>query len=144
MRKVNISNLVGLEAFEGGFYHKRFVEDSLKQRVKVLKHLSAEDIVKVASIIGGEVVDLKIGESTDWAIMVKPLPALEIFYILQRCEPEFEDKIHVLFSRDALNLGIPAEDVAGFVVLYSNVLIYAARKVRNDLPKISRYIWAWS
>ena len=140
MRKVNVSNLVGLDAFEGGFYHKKFVEESLKQRTEILKHLSAEDMVKVAAIVGGEVVDLKIGEATDWAIMVKPLPNLEIFYILQRGEPEFEDRIHVLFSKDVLNLGIPAEDVADLVVLYANALIYAARKVRNDLPKISRYL----
>ncbi|MGP3666853.1 MAG: DUF3786 domain-containing protein [Candidatus Bathyarchaeota archaeon] len=140
MRKVNISNLVGLEAFEGGFYHKKFVEESLKERTKVLKHLSIEDMIKIVPIVGGEVVNLKIGESTDWAVMVKPIPSFEIFYILQRGEPEFEDKIHVLFSKDALNLGIPAEDVADFVVLYANALIYAAKKVKSDLPKISRYL----
>jgi len=35
MRKIDVSNLVGLEAFEGRTVHKKFVRESLKQRVEI-------------------------------------------------------------------------------------------------------------
>jgi len=36
MRKIDVSNLVGLEAFEGRTVHKKFIRESLKQRVEIL------------------------------------------------------------------------------------------------------------
>lgn len=140
MRKIDVSNLVGLEAFEGGTVHKKFVRESLKQRVEILKHLTKEDVGKIVELIGGEVVDFKLDESTDWVVMVKPFKGFEIYYLLQRGEPEFEDQLTVLFSKESLNWKITAEDVSDFVILYANVLIYAAKKIRKDLPKLGVYL----
>ncbi len=140
MRKINGSSLVGLEAFEGGSVHKKFVTESLKSRTEILKHLTKEDMEKVVKLVGGEIVDFKLDESTDWVVTVKPFQNFEIYYLLQRGEPEFEDRLLVLFSKKSLEWKIPAEDVSDFVILYANVLIYAAKKVKENLPKISQYL----
>lgn len=140
MHKINVSNLVGLEAFEGGSVHKKFVTESLKSRTKILKHLTREDMKKVVKLIGGELVDFKLDESTEWVVSVKPFKNFEIYYLLQRGEPEFEDRLLVLFSKSSLEWRIPAEDVSDFAILYANILVYAAKKVRKNLPKISQYL----
>ena len=79
MRKIDVSNLVGLEAFEGRTVHKKFVRESLKQRVEILKHLIKEDVGKIVELVSGEVVDFKLDESTDRVVMVKPFKDFEIY-----------------------------------------------------------------
>jgi len=138
---VDKSSLVDIRAFEGGHAHHRFIEESLKQRMEVLKRISREDAFKVAEALGASVVDLKIDDATEWAIKFTPFKGLDIYFVMQRYSPEFEDRLLVFYDRRALDLGVPAEDASDFTVLYANAMIYAARKVLGkELPRLSRYL----
>lgn len=140
MRQVNKSDLIGIESFEGGSAHKKFVNTSLKARLEILQLISQDEMERIVKIVGGELADCKIDDTTVWTATVKPMLKFEIFYFLQKGEPEFENQLVTLYSKDAVEIGIPAEDVADFTILYANALIYAAKKIKIDLPKISRYL----
>ncbi|NIN53741.1 MAG: hypothetical protein GTN80_11820 [Nitrososphaeria archaeon] len=140
MRKVDKSRLRGLDAFEGGREHKKQLQNALSQRVKILRLIEENEVEAIAEFVGGEVVDCKIDDATEWVIAFRPLPILEIYYFLQRYSPEFEDSVVTFYSREALDLEISAEDVTQFTILYANALIYSAKKRKGDLPKLSRYL----
>ncbi len=140
MRRVERINIVGIEAFEGGLPHKKFVNACLKERLSILNLISSTEMEQIVKIVGGELVDFKLDETTVWTVVIDPLPKFEIFYLLQRGAPEFEDQLLALYSKDTVEIGIPAEDISDFTVLYANALIYAAKKIRPDLPRISRYL----
>ena len=140
LRKVDKTNLIGIEVFEGGLAHKKFVNSSLEARLKILQVISPEEMGKIVEIVGGELVDCKIDDATEWTAVVRPLHKFEIYYFLQKRAPEFENAILALYSKDSEEIGIPAEDVATFTILCNNAFIYAAKKIKANLPKISRYL----
>lgn len=133
--------LISIRELEGGLTHDRFLRNAVQQRIKAFKELNPEEVKIVAIAIGGKVVDFKIDDSTAWAIAVTPIPGFHIVYCMQKYSPEFEDTIEVLFSRKALELGIPAEDASEWAILYMNAMIYAIRRVLGKKDeKISRYL----
>jgi len=141
MENRGISHLVSLKNFEGGLVHDRAVKAALKLRLEVLRHIVRSEAEQVINSIGGKLVNIRIDDATDWAVYVEPLPKFEIYYFLQRYSPEFEDSLMALYSKESLELGISAEDVTQFTILYANALIYYAKKIlKKDLPKISRYL----
>jgi len=135
------SDLIDIRGFEGGQAHHRFLEESLRQRLIIIKHLNRDDARKVAEALGGEVVDFKIDEATEWALKFTPFKGFDIYFILQRYSPEFEDRLMAFYNKDAPNIGVPAEDASDFTILYANAIIYAARRVLSkELPRLSRYL----
>jgi hypothetical protein len=139
--RVEPSSLIDIRGFEGGQAHHRFVSEALRQRLIIIGRLSREDASKVAAALGGELVDLKIDEATEWALKFTPFKGFEVYFVLQRYSPEFEDRLLAFYNKEAPSLGIPAEDASDFTVLYANAIIYAAKRVSGkELPKISRYL----
>lgn len=138
---MNLEELTNITSFEGGLVHLNFLKQSLKIRAEILKYISREDAEKLAKVCGGELVDFKIDDSTDWCIRFTPLPGFEIYIFMQRCSPEFEDAIVALYSKKAIDWGIPAEDIAEWTILFVNAMIYACRrKLNKNIPKISQYL----
>ena len=138
---LNRKDFVSIREFEGGLAHDRFLRNAIQLRVKALKDLTPDEAKVVAMAIGGRLVDFKIDDATAWAIAVTPLPGFHIVYCMQKYSPEFEDTIEVLFSRKALEFGIPAEDASEWAILYMNAMIYAIRRVlKKDVERISQYL----
>ena len=141
MQRIDKSSLVGLAAFEGGSVHEELVKRAMAFRVQIIKQLTSIEVAEVANYMGGRLVDCKIDEATAWTLGLRPFAEFEIYYFLQRYAPEFEDSIHVMYPREALEIGLPGEDVATLTILFANAVVYCARKVlRRELPRISRYI----
>jgi hypothetical protein len=133
--------LVSIREFEGGVAHDRFLKNAVQLRVKALKDLTLEEVKVVAMAIGGRLVDFKIDDATAWAVAVTPLPGFNIVLCMQKYSPEFEDTMEVLFSRKAVEFGIPAEDASEWAILYLNAMIYAVRRVlKKDVERISHYL----
>ncbi|MEM1546370.1 MAG: hypothetical protein QXY40_09145 [Candidatus Methanomethylicia archaeon] len=138
---MSLKDLIDITSFEGGLVHLNFLKQSLKIRTEPLKHISRVEAEKIAEICGGELVDLRIDDSTDWCVKFTPLPNFEIYIFMQRYSPEFEDSILALYSRGTLNWGIPAEDIAEWTILFVNAMIYACRrKLDKNIPRISHYL----
>lgn len=134
-------DLVSIREFEGGYAHDRFLKSAVQLRVRALKDLTPEEVKVVAMAVGGRVVDFKIDDATSWAIAVTPFPGFHIIYCMQKYSPEFEDTIEVLFSRKAVEFGIPAEDASEWAILYLNAMIYAVRRIlKKDVERISHYL----
>ena len=141
LQRIDKSTLVGLSAFEGGAVHEGLVNRAMAFRVQIIKQLTSSEIVKVADYMGGRLVDCKIDEATAWTLGLRPFDGFEIYYFVQKYAPEFADNIHVMYSKDALEIGLPGEDVASLTILFANAVIYCARKILGrELPKISRYL----
>jgi hypothetical protein len=133
--------LVSIRELEGGVAHDRFLKNAVQLRVKALKDLTLEEVKVVAMAIGGRLVDFKIDDATAWAVAVTPLPGFNIVFCMQKYSPEFEDTMEVLFSRKAVEFGIPAEDASEWAILYLNAMIYAVRRVlKKDVERISHYL----
>lgn len=133
--------LVSIRELEGGVAHDRFLKNAVQLRVKALKDLTLEEVKVVAMAIGGRLVDFKIDDATAWAVAVTPLPGFNIVLCMQKYSPEFEDTMEVLFSRKAVEFGIPAEDASEWAILYLNAMIYAVRRVlKKDVERISHYL----
>lgn len=136
-----LENLTGITEFEGGLAHRRFIESALEQRLTILASITKEEMAVVAKALNAELVDCKLDEATEWVVRVKPLPYLEIYYFLQKYSPEFPDVLKVLYSKEAKEWGLPAEDISDFTILYANAIIYTAKKVlKKNLPQLSRYL----
>jgi len=141
LQKVDKSTLVGLAAFEGGSVHEGLVKRALAFRVRIIRELISSEVARVANYMGGRLVDCKIDEATDWTFAVRPFATFEIYYFLQRYAPEFEDSIQVMYPKEALEIGLPGEDVATLTILFANAVVYCARKILGrELPKVSRYL----
>jgi len=141
LQRIDKSTLIGLAAFEGGSVHEELVKRAMAFRVRIIKQLASSEVAQVADYMGGRLVDCKIDEATAWTLRVHPFDGFEIYYFLQKYAPEFEDNIHVMYSKDALELRLPGEDVASLTILFANALVYCARKILGrELPRISRYL----
>lgn len=132
--------LIGIASFEGGLVHERFLRTQVKKRASILSRLGSDDIKDVAEKLGLKLKDLKIDPATEWCVVASPFKGFDIYFFLQRYSPEFEDVIRVLFSKGFLELELPAEDVCHLTLLYLNLMIYTARLLGKDLPKISEYL----
>lgn len=141
MQRIDKSTLIGLAAFEGGSVHEGLVKRAMAFRVWIIKQLTCSEVAQVADYMGGRLVDCRLDEATAWTLGLRPFDGFEIYYFLQRYAPEFEDNIHVMYSKDALEMGLPGEDVASLTILFANAVVYCARKILGrELPRISRYL----
>ena len=107
--------------------HKR----EMAIRTKDLRLVTKEMVQRIATAVDGQVVDLIIDSATDWAIMMKPLNNLKIYYILQRYSPEFEDEVLTLYDKETMSIGIPVDDLYDFTRLCANALVRAARNIQT-------------
>jgi hypothetical protein len=119
--------LVSLQEIEGAVSpHKKQIEMALKARKAALDYVN--DVAKLAEFIGGRVESLDIGE--DWAISKEIFPGVNIFFVFNRADEEFESRLKVLFSGDRLKI-MSGEDLAVFAIFYSTHMV---RFVRESNP----------
>jgi len=107
--------------------HKR----EMAVRTKDLRLVTKAMAQQIATLVGGKLVDLTIDSATDWAIMMKPLKNLEIYYVLQRYSPEFDDEVLTLYGKATTSIGIPVDDLYDFTRLCANALVRAARNIQK-------------
>jgi hypothetical protein len=134
MKKVEKSQVLAMK--ELGYGQGCYAIDSMHKRemavrIKDLKLVTKAMAQQIASIVGGKSVDLTIDSATDWAIMMKPLNNLKIYYVLQRYSPEFEDEVLTLYGKETTSIGIPIDDLYDFTRLCANALVRAARNVQT-------------
>lgn len=84
---------------------------------------------KIASLVGGKLVDLTLDSATDWTIKIEPISNLRIYYVLQRYSPEFEDEVIALYSKETASIEIPIDDLYDFTRLCANALVRAAKNI---------------
>ncbi|MGD0450438.1 MAG: hypothetical protein ABSA79_05190 [Candidatus Bathyarchaeia archaeon] len=132
MEKIELSQVLSLK--EMGYGESCFAIDSMHKRemairtkdLRLVNKLMAE---KIASLVGGKLVDLTIDSATDWAIMMEPISNLRIYFVLQRYSPEFEDEVRALYGRAAAGIGIPIDDLYDFTRLCANALVRGAKNI---------------
>jgi hypothetical protein len=105
--------------------HKR----EMAIRTKDLRLVNKAMAEKIASFVGGKLVDLTLDSATDWAIMMEPINNLRIYYVLQRYSPEFEDEVIALYGKETASIGIPIDDLYDFTRLCANALVRAAKNI---------------
>jgi len=119
--------LINLQQIEGAVSpHQKQIDMALKARKEALEYVS--DVSKLADFIGGRVESLGIGE--DWAVSKEIFPGVQVFYLFNHADDEFQSQLKVLFSGDRIKM-MRGEDLAGFVILY---LIHMLRYVRDSNP----------
>jgi hypothetical protein len=119
--------LIGLQEIEGAISpHQKQIDMALKARKEALKYVT--DVSKLAEFIGGRVESLGMGE--DWAISKEIFPGVEVFFIYNRADDEFQSNLKVLFSGYRIKL-MKGEDLAVFVIFYVNHML---RYVRDSNP----------
>ena len=134
MEKIEKSQVLAMK--ELGYGQSGYAVDSMHKRemairTKDLRLVNKAMAERIASLVGGKLVDLTIDSATDWAIMMKPLKNLEIYYVLQRYSPEFEDEVLTLYGKETTSIGIPVDDLYDFTRLCANALVRAARNIRT-------------
>jgi len=119
--------LISLQEIEGAISpHQKQIDMALKTRKEALEYVT--DVPKLAEFIGGKVESLGIGE--DWAISKEIFPGVQVFFIFNHADDEFQSNLKVLFSGDKIKM-MRGEDLAGFVILYA---IHMLRYVRDSNP----------
>jgi hypothetical protein len=134
MRRIEKSQVLVMK--ELGYGQGCYTIDSMHKRemairTKDLRLVTKATAQQVASLVDGKLVDLTIDSATDWAIMMKPLKNLEIYYVLQRYSPEFEDEVLTLYGKETTSIGIPVDDLYDFTRLCANALVRAARNIQT-------------
>jgi hypothetical protein len=134
MRRIEKSQVLAMK--ELGYGQGCYTIDSMHKREMAIRTKDLRLVTKamaqqIASLVGGKLVDLTIDSATYWAIMMKPLKNLEIYYVLQRYSPEFEDEVLTLYGKETMNIGIPVDDLYDFTRLCANALVRAARNIRT-------------
>jgi hypothetical protein len=134
MRRIEKSQVLAMK--ELGYGQSCYAIDSMHKRemairTKDLRLVNKAMAQQIATVVGGKLVDLIIDSATDWAIMMKPLKNLEIYYVLQRYSPEFEDEVLTLYGKETVSIRIPVDDLYDFTRLCANALVRAARNIQT-------------
>jgi hypothetical protein len=132
MEKIEKSQVLALK--EMGYGESCYAIDSMHKRemairTKDLRLVNKTMAEKIASVVGGKLVDLSLDSATDWAIMMEPINELRIYYVLQRYSPEFEDEVMALYSKETASIGIPIDDLYDFTRLCANALVRASKNI---------------
>ena len=132
MKKIERAQVLALK--ELGYGQSCLAIDSMHKREMAVRTKDLRLVTKamaqhIVTVVDGKVVDLIIDSATDWAIMMKPLKNLEIYYVLKRYSPEFEDEVLTLYGKETMNTGIPIDDLYDFTRLCANALVRAARNM---------------
>ena len=103
-------------------------QEDMAKCVGALKQVGIVEARKMADVVGGQIVDFKVNDSTEWAIMMEPIKDLKIIYAMQKYSPEFEDKVVTFYGKQTNNLEISIEDLYDFTRLCTNALVLASKK----------------
>jgi hypothetical protein len=119
--------LISLQQIEGAVSpHQKQIDMALKARKEALEYVT--DVSKLAEFIGGKVESLGLGE--DWAISKEIFPGVQVFFVFNRGDDEFQSNLKVLFSGDRIKM-MSGEDLAVFVIFYATHMV---RFVRASNP----------
>ncbi len=132
MNKIERSQVLALK--EMGYGEGSYAIDSMHKRemairTKDLRLVDKAMAEKIASLVGGKLVDFALDSATDWTIMMEPINNLRIYYVLQRYSPEFEDEVIALYGKEAARIGIPIDDLYDFTRLCANALVRASKNI---------------
>lgn len=103
-------------------------QEDMAKCVDALKQVISNEASIIADKVGGQIVDFKVNDSTEWAILMEPIKDLKIIFTLQKYSPEFEDKVETFYGKETDNLEITIEDLYDFTRLCANALIIASKK----------------
>jgi hypothetical protein len=132
MEKIEVSQVLALK--ELGYGQGCYAIDNMHKRemairTKDLKLVDKNTARMVSKIVGGELVNLRINEASEWAIMMEPIRSLKIYYILQRNSPEFDDEVLTFYDKAIKSIKIPIDDLYDFTRLCANALVRVARSI---------------
>jgi hypothetical protein len=73
----------------------------------------------------------------DWAISKEIFPGVQVFFVFNHADDEFESNLKVLFSGDRIKM-MRGEDLAVFVIFYVNHMVRYIRDSNKDkkLPEV--------
>jgi hypothetical protein len=128
------NKLISLQQIEGAISpHQKQIDHALKARKEALEYIA--DVSKLAEFIGGKVESLGMGE--DWAISKEIFPGVQVFFVFNHADDEFESNLKVLFSGDRIKM-MSGEDLAVFVIFYVNHMVRYIRDSNKDkkLPEV--------
>lgn len=126
--------LVSLREIEGPVSpHQRQLDGALKEKKEALSYV--DDVSKLTRFIGGKVESMGLGE--DWAISKEVFPGVEIFFVYNRADEEFPNRLKVLFGGDNIGL-MRGEDLASLaIVCVSHMLRYVRESnPGKELPEV--------
>jgi hypothetical protein len=103
-------------------------QEDMAKCVEALKQVNAVEAQKISATVGGQIVDFKVNDSTEWAIMMEPIKDLKIIFTLQKYSPEFEDEVVTFYGKKTNTLDITIEDLYDFTRLCTNALVLASKK----------------
>ena len=103
-------------------------QEDMAKCVEALKQVGIVEARKMADVVGGQIVDFKVNDSTEWAILMEPIKDLKIIFAMQKYSPEFEDKVVTFYGKQTNNLEINIEDLYDFTRLCTNALVLASKK----------------
>ena len=103
-------------------------QEDMAKCVGAIKQVGIVEARKMADVVGGQIVDFKVNDSTEWAIMMEPIKDLKIIFAMQKYSPEFEDKVVTFYGKQTNNLEISIEDLYDFTRLCTNALVLASKK----------------
>ena len=134
MERIEKSQVLALKQM--GYGQTDYAIDSMHKRemairTKDLRLVDKTMAPRIASLVGGRLVDLTLDSATDWAIMMEPISNLRIYYVLQRYSPEFEDEVMALYDKETAKIGIPIDDLYDFTRLCANALVRASKSTAN-------------
>ena len=134
MSKIERTQVLALK--ELGYGQSGYAVDSMHKRemairTKDLRQADKAMAERIASLVGGKLVDLTFDSSTDWAIVMEPINNLKIYYILQRYSPEFEDEVLTFYGKETADIEIPVDDLYDFTRLCANALVRATKNIKN-------------
>ena len=128
--RVERSDVVALKELgygEGCRYIDAMHKREMAYRMKDLHLTTIKKAEHAASLIGGELVDFSVNDSTEWAMVFSPMKNLKIYYVFQRYSPEFEDEILTFYGKETAKTNIPVDDLYDFTRLYANALVRASK-----------------
>jgi len=134
MSKIERTQVLALK--ELGYGQSGYAVDSMHKRemairTKDLRQADKAMAERIASLVGGKLVDLTFDSSTDWAIVMEPINNLKIYYVLQRYSPEFEDEVLTFYGKETADIEIPVDDLYDFTRLCANALVRATKNIKN-------------
>ena len=124
--RVERSDVVALKELgygEGCRYIDAMHKREMAYRIKDFHITTVKEAENVASLIGGELVDFSVNDSTEWAMVFSPTKNLKIYYVFQKYSPEFEDEILTFYGKETTKTNIPVDDLYDFTRLYANALV---------------------
>ena len=129
--KIERSDVVALKELgygEGCRYIEAMHKREMAYRMKDLKLDTKKEAENAASILGGEMVDFTLNESTEWAMVFSPMKKLKIYYVFQKYSPEFENEILTFYGKETTETEIPVDDLYDFTRLYANALVRVSKQ----------------